>query len=484
MHLFNTTSILGAPNDEREGSSHSHARANINLKNSEGEGFSHSHEHITDDTRRVEREGFSHSHISKHDDSDGREGFPYSHEHIRDDSRRDEREGFSHSRAHTSKHDDSDGGEGFPHSHAHTDQRKPRPSTITTDINHDVITQNNSSMKRVERQRSQSQYHNKHNGDVSQWKTLMTRAHRPQVLFTLPAEKPPTCEILTATDDLSINKWRIQHHEYIRALSRYNDRYGIRHTPPLQDCVSVDTWRIISTDLLNLEDATDACAGDPNNDSAVTDFLLQRNNYAPDTNVKVGELCYANSHDDFKALKWPQMKRGTHTARFDLFLTSWYHLSRTVAHIDMPKDKALVNIMLSAIRPDILRRGIALQMQMGRSPEPYSRDTTPWRKATRKNLRWFRRLVREHTQCLDREIRTRDVTFDKTTYFSYYTRYGVSSLEPIASDVTTSEAIGRGGEGSTRPTCVISGCTNLVNRKRRGSGYYLTCKAHARGPAH
>lgn len=156
--------------------------------------------------------------------------------------------------------------------------------------------------------------------------------------------------------------------EYDRKRRGFERRYNTSYEPHLRKWVTQNVWRAISSDMILFEDTTDPCLGEPANDPAVVDFLLQRGKYKPAKSCKVGERFYPKVSQKFKEIKWPQMpKHSTYTSRLDTYLTRWFDLARTVPQKDMPRDKDLAKIMAGAIEPWFVRAAVHTRMECGRS---------------------------------------------------------------------------------------------------------------------
>ena len=211
------------------------------------------------------------------------------------------------------------------------------------------------------------------------------------------------------------------------------------------------------------EDATDPSKGEPPNDNAVTDLLLQRGKYTGRSKPKVGAHGYQTDVlQKFSSIKWSTDRKLTHTKRLDQYLTAWFTLASTIYEAYMPPDKPLCAIMLQAIQPEILRRRVRARMYDGCGPNLHELPLKPklWRKQAKKQLQSMRRLIREHAQYLDDLNSVCDEE---------------CSIESAKDTERRTTDISR----STRPTCAVDGCDNLVNNKRRGCSYHKTCKTHA-----
>ena len=526
MHLFNpiahkpterregfSHSKMHATNDEREGFPHSHYALN---KIEGREGFSHSH------ANNARREGFSHSNNTQK----RREGFPHS-------KNKQRREGFSHSDTETTDTDSSCDTETSTRTHAEstTTQCSTKNNTriVTTKIKYskqlgqttlgitpddnNTTTSSASDLETSIKQRQNERCTRRRRKRKRQRRRRPTCDKRQKEAtpsaFNIPAEKPPMYNILRATDEDSRARWLVKLIEYRRAEECYRQTYNVKYHVPIRALVAPSIWNIISTDILRIEDATDPCSGEAPNDSAIKDCLLKRGKYKPTNSEKPGQVHHESVARHYNGIKWPSNKGLTHTACLDVYLTEWDQLTKTVARVDMPTQKDLVKYMLKAIQPDVLRKAVTNRMKLGRSPTPFTRNNVPWRKRARKNIQLFRRLVREHTQYLDLEIRIKKKNAN-TQYHRYYNKWGFdlkttaaatttcdNSDSPVdhdqVSDTDTSYADDRkargksavtnksvdDNQGSTRPICIIEGCDNLVKNKRRGAGYYVTCKKHA-----
>ena len=71
-----------------------------------------------------------------------------------------------------------------------------------------------------------------------------------------------------------------------------------------------DTWRILSSDLLLPEDATDPTNGEMPNDSAVIDLLLKRGKYSVKDGGKKGARGYGGAYKKFAVIEWPSHGTG------------------------------------------------------------------------------------------------------------------------------------------------------------------------------
>ena len=279
-----------------------------------------------------------------------------------------------------------------------------------------------------------------------------------QSIFTIAAEAPPTCEILRTTSKEGIAKWQGTLHRFNREKEWYNWQYNTNYNPPIWKWVASDVWTILSADLLLPEDATDPSKGEHPNDHAVTDMLLQRGKYSSTTSKKIGAHGYRISvMQEFRALKWPTQGKLSHTARLDGYLTAWFALAASTKNMYMPIDKPLCEIMLQAVQPEYLREFVQARIYDGLGPDLFDQPlrSEPWRKQAHKQLRWMRRLIREHTEHLDN-------------------LNSVSTYDHCSDVIKTT-----GAWHTSRPACAVNGCNNLVNNKRRGRSYHKTCKEHA-----
>ena len=288
-------------------------------------------------------------------------------------------------------------------------------------------------------------------------------------IFTIVAETPPTCEILSTTSKEGIAKWQGILQRFNRERAWYNCQYNTNYDPPLWKWVAPEVLTILSAELLLPEDATDPCKGEPPNVSAVTDLLLQRGKYSTKHKNKVGAYgIHTDVLHEFSAIKWPTDRELSHTARLDKYLTTWFTLAATIYDARMPIDKPFCKIMIQAIQPDDLRKLVVARMYDGLGPDFIYRPTRSesWRKQARTQLRWLRRLIREHTEHADmlNSIPTLDYCTD---------------VIKTVSARHTSETADTNVWSTSRPTCAVNGCGNLVNNKRRGGGYHKTCKEHA-----
>jgi hypothetical protein len=318
-----------------------------------------------------------------------------------------------------------------------------------------------------------------------------------QTMFTISAEPPPTCMILVDTCDEAIANWRAAHIQFRRKLDSYNRQYGTSYDPPVQRWVTTDTWRILSADLLLPEDSTDPVTGEPPNDSAVTNLLLQQGKYADKTKKKIGAYGYVYAHDEFVALKWSTQVKMKHTARLDAYLTSWFNLAARLHNELMPRDKELCKIMLQAVQPDALRKRIEARTHNGCGPSKLSMETQQWRKDARKQLRYMRRLIREHTNHVDNlnsctgprcpEYISHDpadwnptpaITIVATAKSDTAISVTSSDLDTEHEDNTlvTSKRRDSGGtpNGSTAPICCLEECNRTCHKYKHGH-YATTC---------
>ena len=212
------------------------------------------------------------------------------------------------------------------------------------------------------------------------------------------------------------------------------------------------------------EDATDPPKGEPPNDNAVTDLLLRRGKYTERSKRKFGAHGYqTNVLQKFSDIKWSTDRKLTHTARLDKYLTTWFTIAATIYEGYMPPDKPLCAIMLHAIQPEVLRRRVQARIYYGCGPDLFKLplQSQVWRKQARKQLQNMRRLIREHAQHLD--------DLNSTCGGKRY----------IESVKDGTEKRSTGTSRTSRPTCAVDGCDNLVNNKRRGCSYHKTCKKHA-----
>ena len=222
--------------------------------------------------------------------------------------------------------------------------------------------------------------------------------------FTIAAEPPPTCEILDTTCKQGIAKWQGILRRFNRKRKWYNKQYGTNYNPPLWKWVTPEVWTILSADMVLSEDATDPSKGEPPNDNAVTDLLLQRGKYTGRGKRKVGAHGYQTDVlQKFSNIKWSTDRKLAHTARLDKYLTTWFTLASTIYEAYMPPDKPLCAIMLQAIQPEALRRRVWARMYDGCGPDLYKlpEKSQLWRKQAKKQLQSMRRLIREQTQHLD-----------------------------------------------------------------------------------
>ena len=228
---------------------------------------------------------------------------------------------------------------------------------------------------------------------------------RTKSMFMIVAEPPPTCEILTSTGEEERAKWLAALFYFNRERQWYNEQYNTDWNPPIWRWVSKETWRILSADLLLPEDATDPTKGEPPNNEAVTDLLLRRGKYYHRLHSKAGAYGYGSARSRFKTLKWPMYGIMSHTARLDIFLDKWYDLALTVRTIFMPTDKELSKTMLAAVQPKMLRDQIQDRIHNGCPPSFHMElKREKWRMEATKHFPSMRRLIREHTTCVDRLV--------------------------------------------------------------------------------
>ena len=285
--------------------------------------------------------------------------------------------------------------------------------------------------------------------------------------FTISAEPTPECDILMGTSRVTIATWQAAFGNYQRERQLYNLQYNAEYDPPLRRWVDKSVWRLISADLLHVDDATDPMKGEPPNDTAVGDLLLQRGRYKAVEGSKFGAHRFTWVRQMFMALKWPKVEHETHTQLLDRFLTSWYDLADKVRPQMMPREKDLCKWMLQAVEPEELRKNITNRMWDGLAPDvmhtPQNAESKEWRKAARVQVKYMSRLLREHVNYRDDMLE--------------YER--MSTLINGLSTRTSNPAITREARQTSRPKCAVKGCDNLVNNKRRGCAYHKTCKQHA-----
>ena len=255
----------------------------------------------------------------------------------------------------------------------------------------------------------------------------------------------------------------------------------------------------MSADLLLPEDATDPSNGELPNDDAVVDLLLQRGKYAVVGDNKIGAHGYTWGLKRFFELKWPTHGTMTHTARLDIFLTSWYTLASTLPSIRIPCDELLCKVMFHAIQPDKLRKRIEERMGNGCGPEYTSRDQQSWRMDADKHLRSLRRLIREQVQYLDdlntlpaedreREAISNDATtwikdrnYKPTLFTPLFDTMGVADILRPASHHyahhnhdNKAPPIRNGSSKNKVPVCCLEECNRPCHQYKHGH-YATTC---------
>jgi len=293
------------------------------------------------------------------------------------------------------------------------------------------------------------------------------RKSTTRTTFTISAEPTPECDILMGTSRVTIATWQASFGNYQRERQLYNLQYNTEYDPPLRRWVDKSVWRLISADLLHVDEATDPIKGEPPNDTAVGNLLLQRGRYKAGEGSKFGAYRFTWVRQMFTALKWPKVEHETHTQLLDRFLTSWYDLADKVRPQMMPKEKHLCKWMLQAVEPEELRKNITNRMWDGLAPDvihtPQNAESKEWRKEARVRVKYMSRLLREHVNYRDDMIE--------------YER--MRTLMNGLSTRTSNPAPTRETRQTSRPKCVVKGCNNLVNNKRRGCAYHKTCKQHA-----
>ena len=296
-----------------------------------------------------------------------------------------------------------------------------------------------------------------------------TRGKINSTTFLISCDPPPTCPMLTELDEKSVADWRRAHQQYLRLLKWYNQDYNTAYKPHLRKWVPAKIWRMISAELLEPEDSTDPTTGEMPNDEAVVCFLLQTGRYKSTRDSKVGAYWHGCTYGEFISIKWPEEKGMTHTKRLEVFLNQWFDLAVTIKKHHMPREEDLCRIMLDAVQPRRLRMRIWEGMMFGRSPRPRCDECEQWRKDSQHVSRNLRRLIREHT-----------VYLDQTSRVPREAGAVCQNLQDLGERHKSEEwAVKAGTWRTTRPTCVVEGCNNLCNNKRRGSSYHKTCKEHA-----